>query len=725
MTRIGEGSASTTAAALGVLAVGILALGCAGTAPAPGGPAEARPPEPEPADLPEPERAVVRGGALPPIPLRRGPLALGVQYPPAGARIAVRDSNFLFGTVGTGEARLEVDGRAVPVAPNGAFLAWLPVPPAGSGDTATYVLVARRTAPAADEAGGAPRTEAPRGADTLRRADTLRHMIRLPALPYRGPPGAVWVDTSFLRAPVERWALPDEPLAFRVRASPDARVWISAGGRSFPLRPAERAEDAAVHEGRVAAGRLRAAACGASAGRPGAAEGSAAPPGSPGRCAAGGLDTLTLRVVAARGRDTARLVRDYPLRVLDPEALPTVRLEEAPDPVHGRSGVVVGRPRPYGPYRWRFPPGTTGTVDGRVADRLRLRLTPELAAWVLEEDAVLLPGPGPVEAYVGDLRVEPRRDRLVLRAGTGAAVPVAVDAPDPRTLVVTLYGALGETNRVAYGADDPLLEGVRWEQLPGRRYRATLRLRAPVWGWDVAYERGRADVYEGPRSPAQGEGPDAVLRVDVRRPPAVDPQEPLRGRRIAVDPGHPGGGAHGPTGLYEGDANLAVAQRLAGLLEEAGAEPVLIRRDTAAVGLYERTARARAVEAELFVSIHNNALPDGQRPFGREGTSTYYYHPHSEPLARAVQAGMVGWMGLRDLGVKWGDLAVARLSWMPSVLAEGAFMMFPRHEAALRTPSFQERYARGVLEGLRSFLGERRSSGGSGGVSGERGSGEG
>jgi N-acetylmuramoyl-L-alanine amidase len=142
------------------------------------------------------------------------------------------------------------------------------------------------------------------------------------------------------------------------------------------------------------------------------------------------------------------------------------------------------------------------------------------------------------------------------------------------------------------------------------------------------------------------------------------------------------------------------------LLEDAGAEPVIIRDGEGAVGLYERTRVAREGDAELFVSIHNNALPDGVRPFDRAGTGTYYYHPHSAGLAAAVQSGLVARLGLPDLGVLWGDLAVAREPWMPAVLAEGAFMMIPTHEMALRTPQFRERYALGILEGLERFLRE-------------------
>jgi len=40
-------------------------------------------------------------------------------------------------------------------------------------------------------------------------------------------------------------------------------------------------------------------------------------------------------------------------------------------------------------------------------------------------------------------------------------------------------------------------------------------------------------------------------------------------------------------------------------------------------------------------------------------------------------------------------------------LTEGAFMMVPEQEAALRDPVFQEAYARGVLLGIREFLLER------------------
>ncbi|HMG70571.1 MAG TPA: hypothetical protein VK544_05610, partial [Gemmatimonadaceae bacterium] len=87
-----------------------------------------------PAPLPPPN------SKLPPVPEVRGPLVISVAYPKPEQLLTVRDSNFIFGTVGTGAAALRINGVAVPVWPDGAFMGWLPVPP----DSAPrYELMAR------------------------------------------------------------------------------------------------------------------------------------------------------------------------------------------------------------------------------------------------------------------------------------------------------------------------------------------------------------------------------------------------------------------------------------------------------------------------------------------------------------------------------------------------------------------------------------------------------
>lgn len=76
--------------------------------------------------------------ALPDVPGKVGQPDIKLAYPKPGAAKPEADSTFLFGTVSTGTATLSINDVRVPVAANGAFLAYLPVPPNGQ-----YRFVAR------------------------------------------------------------------------------------------------------------------------------------------------------------------------------------------------------------------------------------------------------------------------------------------------------------------------------------------------------------------------------------------------------------------------------------------------------------------------------------------------------------------------------------------------------------------------------------------------------
>ena len=97
-----------------------------------------------------------------------------------------------------------------------------------------------------------------------------------------------------------------------------------------------------------------------------------------------------------------------------------------------------------------------------------------------------------------------------------------------------------------------------------------------------------------------------------------------------------------------------------------------------------RSVIARRANSHALISIHLNAFGDGINPFPNVGTSTLFFHPQSEPLARLVQAGMMREMGLRDLGIHYQNIAIGRTTWMPSVICEGAFLMVPEQENAVK-----------------------------------------
>jgi N-acetylmuramoyl-L-alanine amidase len=88
---------------------------------------------------------------------------------------------------------------------------------------------------------------------------------------------------------------------------------------------------------------------------------------------------------------------------------------------------------------------------------------------------------------------------------------------------------------------------------------------------------------------------------------------------VVVDAGH---GGHDPgavgNGLREKDLNLKGALELSTSLKSIGMDVKLTRADDRYLKLAERTAFANSVKADIFISLHCNALPKGQRASGVE-----------------------------------------------------------------------------------------------------------
>jgi N-acetylmuramoyl-L-alanine amidase len=253
--------------------------------------------------------------------------------------------------------------------------------------------------------------------------------------------------------------------------------------------------------------------------------------------------------------------------------------------------------------------------------------------------------------------------------------------------VLTLYGVQANPDISPIIGNDTLIRRLAWDQETSERVRISLTLSQPAYGWLSLWDEARKAF---------------VLRV--RRMPQINSNRPLQGLTIAVDPGHPPAGATGPTGLYEGDAVFPVGLKVVELLRARGANAVSTRSSLAPLGLTERGVMARRANAHAFVSIHLNALPDGVNPFTTNGTSTLFFHNASEPLARVLEEELVKRFGLRDLGVHYQNLAVARPTWYPSALTEGLFLMMPEQEAAMRDTGFQMKYAEAIVAGLERYF---------------------
>src|SRR5256886_15155472 len=109
------------------------------------------------------------------------------------------------------------------------------------------------------------------------------------------------------------------------------------------------------------------------------------------------------------------------------------------------------------------------------------------------------------------------------------------------------------------------------------------------------------------------------------RAAAAEQQSPLV---VVLDPGHggrwPHDGAHGRRGLHEKVIALHVAQKTKELLEQQGATVILTRDTDEDVPLADRVRIANQAGADVFLSIHCNAMEKHEDRKVTRGVETYF-----------------------------------------------------------------------------------------------------
>ncbi|MEO1131495.1 MAG: N-acetylmuramoyl-L-alanine amidase [Cyanobacteria bacterium J06639_1] len=194
------------------------------------------------------------------------------------------------------------------------------------------------------------------------------------------------------------------------------------------------------------------------------------------------------------------------------------------------------------------------------------------------------------------------------------------------------------------------------------------------------------------------------------RPPAPTTQRPTNGSGItvAIDPGHGGydPGAIGVGGVQEKRVNMAVSNRVKAMLEARGYRVVMTRWDDREIDLQPRIDTAVRGRANIFVSIHSNALDRSDI----SGIETYYLRPDSARLAQVMHRNLVrGSGGAIDRRIRKARFYVVRHTptSMPSVLLEMGYLTNPNEGRRLADPNYQERLAQGIVNGIDEYFGQR------------------
>ncbi|MCL6749212.1 N-acetylmuramoyl-L-alanine amidase [Prevotella sp. TCVGH] len=228
---------------------------------------------------------------------------------------------------------------------------------------------------------------------------------------------------------------------------------------------------------------------------------------------------------------------------------------------------------------------------------------------------------------------------------------------------------------------------------------------------------------------------------------------------LVIDPGH-GGKDHGAIGVYSREKDLTLKFGLAfGKLVEQRCPDVKViytRKTDVFIPLVTRAEIANKNHADLFISVHINALAGGRKVrgvqtytlgqgqnTGRKGIiknlevakrensvilleenyqQTYQGFDPTSPesnimfefiqdvnmqksveLAKYMQQHICAATGLKDMGAHQNNLAVLRLSSMPGCLLELGFISTPEEELFMNAPQVADMYARGIFNAFAQY----------------------
>ncbi len=224
-----------------------------------------------------------------------------------------------------------------------------------------------------------------------------------------------------------------------------------------------------------------------------------------------------------------------------------------------------------------------------------------------------------------------------------------------------------------------------------------------------------------------------VSSIDVDRflRPLLQPSSVAKRalRTIVIDPGHGGndsGTQNKPGKINEKVMTLDVAKRLQGLLVASGYRVIMTRTDDRFVELPDRAEIANKAKADLFISIHFNAVASGSTV---KGTETYVLTSQNQRSTssatntaadKEAQPGnrhdawnaVLGWqihrkllgkLKTEDRGYKRARFAVLRLVECPAVLVEAGYLSNDAEARRIAPPAYRGDIAEAIAAGVEAY----------------------
>lgn len=276
--------------------------------------------------------------------------------------------------------------------------------------------------------------------------------------------------------------------------------------------------------------------------------------------------------------------------------------------------------------------------------------------------------------------------------------PVPSASSSSNRLIMRLYNVECRCDFIHYPPDGSVIQGIHWRPVSPTVMEVWIDLTAPLAGYDYALENGS-------------------WRFTVKTLPRITSTV-----RILIDPGHGGeeSGALGLDGTLEKKINLAVSLLLREALHAEGFSSVFMTRETdKTISLPERGKAVINTQADIVLSMHHNALPDGRDPICEHGVSMFYYQAFSKRLADVLFQGLSApptgqgipmgsvhnqsFSPLPGYGVFYDSLYMTRIRQATAVLVELGFLTNPEEFEQLIQPDFQRWQASQIARLLKDY----------------------
>lgn len=173
-----------------------------------------------------------------------------------------------------------------------------------------------------------------------------------------------------------------------------------------------------------------------------------------------------------------------------------------------------------------------------------------------------------------------------------------------------------------------------------------------------------------------------------------------------------------PHGTTEAETNLKVAIKLQNLLEQSGATVILTRSDENAIydldsktlkekkisDIHNRTKIGNENQADIFVSIHLNKIPQNQY----YGWQTFYKegNDQSMKLAKSIQTNLNESIQRKNnrVAMKIDNIYIVKHVEIPISIVECGFLSNPEEEKLLLQDDYQNKLAWGIYNGIMDYF---------------------